>query len=247
MLVLENVNKAFYDKAIFKDLNLTVKKDDFITIIGSNGAGKSTLLNIINGNVKIDTGKVFLDNRDITNLSAYKKARFIHRVYQDPLIGSSPSLTIAENLAIILTKNKGFGLRRLVKKKEYNLLSKYIEPLNLGLDKELDKEIKFLSGGQKQAIALVMAIYAKPKILLLDEHTAALDPKTSQLILKLTEELIQTHKIPTLMVTHNLTDAIKYGNRLIMLDEGKVLYDISGNDKKNLTKEDLLDLFNQQK
>lgn len=243
MLVLENVSKTFYDKIIFNSLNLTVKKDDFIVIIGSNGAGKSTLLNIISGNVKVDSGKLMLDKQDITYLPAYKKARFIHRVYQDPLMGSSPTLSIAENLAIILTKNKGFGLKKLVKNKEYNLLRKYLEPLNLGLDKELDKEIKFLSGGQKQALALIMAFCAKPKILLLDEHTAALDPKTSELILKLTEELIKLHKIPTLMVTHNLTDAIKYGNRLIMLDDGKVLYDISSDDKKKLTKEELFNLF----
>ncbi len=247
MLELINVSKKFADKKVFENLNLKISANDFITIIGSNGAGKSTLLNIISGKVRADNGRIILGDEDITCLKPHIRAKKMHRVYQDPLSGTSPSLSIIENLAIVSAKNHGFGLKFTVNRKMVDYYIALLKEVNLGLEEQLNTKVGLLSGGQKQALSLLMATLAKPEVLLLDEHTAALDPETSQVILHLTEKLVKETAIPTLMVTHNLSDAIKYGNRLIMLDKGNILLDISGTDKMNLTQDDLLTLFKKAK
>jgi len=247
MLTLNNVSKSFQDKKVFDQFNLSVSQDDFITIIGSNGAGKSTLLNLISGNLAVDKGEIKLNGRDITYLKAYKKAKKMSRVYQDPMLGTSPSLTIIENMSIVASKLTGLHLGYAVKKKNTDYYYSQLKQLNLGLENQLNTKVGLLSGGQKQALSLLMATLANPQLLLLDEHTAALDPDTSQVILSLTEELIRNKMIPTLMVTHNLNDAIKYGNRLIMLDKGRVLLDIHEEEKREMTSGHLLNLFKKAK
>jgi len=247
MLELRKVNKSFYGNKVLIDLNLTVNKDDFITIIGSNGAGKTTLFNIISGKYTVDSGEIILNSQNITNLKPHKRAKVIHRIFQDPLLGSSKSLTILENLAIVEAKTTGFGLDCTVKKKNIEKYVDLLEMVNLGLDKHLHTPVGLLSGGQKQALSLLMAILAKPQILLLDEQTAALDPETAQVILKITEDLVKQEQLPTLMVTHNLSDACRLGNRLIMLDKGRIVIDIKDEEKANLTPEYLLSLFKKQK
>ncbi|QVK18613.1 ATP-binding cassette domain-containing protein [Mycoplasmatota bacterium] len=247
MLELKNVSKSFQDKKVFDKFKLTVDKNDFITIIGSNGAGKSTLLNLISGELSVDQGVISLNGDDITHLKAYKKAKKMSRVFQKPLLGTSPSLTIIENLSIILAKRTGFGLRYAVKKKNIDYFKSLLKPLNLGLENQLNTKVGLLSGGQKQALSLIMATLSKPQLLLLDEHTAALDPETAKIILELTKNLVEKQEITTLMITHNLNDAITYGNRLIMLDKGKALLDIHGKEKQSLTSNDLLNLFKQAK
>jgi len=247
MLVLKNINKSFNGKKVLRDLNLAVDKGDFITIIGSNGAGKTTLLNIISGKYTVDSGEINLNGQDITKIKPHKRAKIIHRIFQDPLLGSSKSLTILENLAIVEAKTKGFGLNFTVKKRKIDKYIELLKMVNLGLENQLYTPVGQLSGGQKQALSLIMAILAKPQILLLDEHTAALDPETAQVILKITEDLVKQEELPTLMVTHNLSDACRLGNRLIMLDKGQVIIDIKGEEKANLTPEYLLSLFKNQK
>ncbi len=247
MLTLKNISKSFADKGIFKQFDLTVSQNDFISVIGSNGAGKSTLLNLITGEVTVDNGNIVLNGEDITHKKAHKKAQMMSRVYQDPLVGTSKMLTIIENLSIVLSKQSGFNLGFAVKKKYISSFKTILSELNLGLENELNTKVGLLSGGQKQALSLIMATLVCPKLLLLDEHTAALDPETSQIILNLTEKLVMEKQIPTLMVTHNMNDAIRYGNRLIMLDKGEILFDISGEEKQNLTNLDLLNLFKKAK
>ncbi len=246
MLTLKNICKSFYEKKLFTNLNLTVSKNDFITIIGSNGAGKSTLLNLISGKLQVDSGEIRLNDDDITYLKPYKKAKRLSRVFQNPLIGTSPSLTIIENLSIVSTKLQGYGLRFAVNKSKIDDFKSLLKKLKLGLENELNTKVGLLSGGQKQALSLLMATLAEPELLLLDEHTAALDPETSVTILKITDQLIKEKNIPVLMVTHNLQDAIQYGNRLLMLDKGKIVLDIKEKEKKNLKTEDLLLLFSQK-
>ena len=248
MMTLSNINKTFYsasgeEKAIFTDLNLKVAKGEFISVIGSNGAGKSTLLNLISGNIDLDNGTIEIEGENITNLEKHKRSKIISKVYQNPSMGTAPSMTIFENLSMADNKGKIFGwsLGLNQSKKEYykNLLKE----LDLGLENLMETEVQYLSGGQRQCLALIMATLNQPKILLLDEHTAALDPKTSQIIMDKTKDIITKYEIPTLMITHNLQDAIKYGNRLIMLHNGKIILDISGDEKKELTQEKLMDVF----
>lgn len=248
MLQLNNICKKFNknssdEKLIFENLNLHIKKGEFVVIVGGNGAGKSTLMNLISGSIFPDNGDIFIDGQNITNLQENKRAKFIGRVFQDPLKGSAPNLTVEENLSLALLRDKKRGLAFGVHKNKRALLKNELKNFNLGLENRLDAKMGLLSGGQRQAVTLLMATLVKPKILLLDEHTAALDPKSSEKILELTEKITSDEHITTLMITHNLDDAIRLGNRLIMLNKGKIQFDVSGDDKKSLLNSNLSDMF----
>ncbi|WP_125152024.1 ABC transporter ATP-binding protein [Clostridium rectalis] len=252
MLQIKNLCKVFNNntvngKKIFHGLNLTVNKGDFITIIGSNGAGKSTLLNIISGTIPIDQGAIYLEDIEISKLLEHKSNRFIGRVFQDPSKGTSPSMTILENMSMAKNKGKRFGFSFGIDKKNISYFKELLSKLDLGLEEKINSKVGLLSGGQRQALTLIMTAMTEPKLLLLDEHTAALDPKTSEKIIKLTDNIVKERKLTTLMVTHNLNHAINLGNRLIMLHEGKVILDIEGKEKKNLTRGKLLQLFGENK
>ena len=248
MLKLQNISKKFGsnsadEKVIFENLNLNIKKGEFVIIVGGNGEGKSTLMNLISGSVLPDSGRIFIDGKDVTNLHEHKRAKFIGRVFQDPLKGSCPNLTVEENLSLAMLRNKKRTLHFGINKGGRENLKHELEKLNLGLENRLDAKMGTLSGGQRQAITLLMATLVKPKILLLDEHTAALDPKSSEKILNLTEKITSDNSITTLMITHNLEHAIKFGSRLIVLDSGKIKHDVSGNDKTSLAEHKFLNIF----
>lgn len=248
VLTLKGITKQFNkgtanQNTVLNQLSLEVEKGDFITIIGGNGAGKSTLLNSIAGNFMIDHGTVMLGNRDLTTLKEEKRAEFIGRVFQDPVMGTAPRMTVGENLAIAYRRGKKRSLRKGTTDKEREYFKSILFELGLGLENRLDSEMGLLSGGQRQAIALLMATMNKPELLLLDEHTAALDPNTAKIVLEITQKRIEQEELTALMITHNMNDALKYGNRLIMLDSGRVIVDISGEKKKNLTVADVLVLF----
>lgn len=250
MVILEHIQKIFYrntpnENRVLNDLSLEVRDGDFITIIGSNGAGKSTLLNIIAGVYFPDSGKIYLDGKDITNLPEFKRAAFIGRVFQDPMLGTAPSMTIEENLSIAYARPNNMVLRRGLDIQRRNIFKEYLKNINLGLENRLSTKVRLLSGGQRQVLTLIMATIKKPKLLLLDEHTAALDPKTALLVNSLTEEIVQKNKLTTIMVTHNLEHAIKMGNRLIMMHSGQIVLDISGEEKASMTIPRLLSKFEQ--
>lgn len=228
---------------VLKGINLEMKEKEFITIIGGNGAGKSTLLNSIAGALPIEEGKIILDNQEITKQKVSQRAQHISRVFQDPKMGTAVRLTVEENLALAMKRGKKRSLASGVKEKDRAFFKEQLAMLDLGLEDRLQAEIGLLSGGQRQAITLLMATLIKPKLLLLDEHTAALDPKTSVVVMELTKRLIDTLELTAFMVTHNMEDAIRYGNRLIMLHQGTIAVDISGKEKENLTVPDLLALF----
>ena len=248
MLKITNVYKTFNpgtvnEKRALSGLNLHLADGDFVTVIGGNGAGKSTLLNAISGVWRPDYGRIEINGVDVTNQPAYKRAALLCRVFQDPMKGTAPDMEIAENLAIAARRGK---TRRLVwgcTRRERETYRALLAQLDLGLENRLSTKVGLLSGGQRQAVTLLMATLKNPKLLLLDEHTAALDPKTAAKVLSITDKLVTENRLTTLMVTHNMYDAIKYGNRLIMLHEGNVVVDIAGEAKKNLTVEDLLALF----
>lgn len=248
MLKITNLYKTFHPgtvnaKTALDGLNLELQEGDFVTVIGGNGAGKSTMLNAISGVWRPDYGSIEIDGVDVTAMPAYKRAALLCRVFQDPMKGTAPDMEIAENLAIAARRGKR---RRLVwgcTRREREDYRELLAQLELGLEERLSTKVGLLSGGQRQAVTLLMATLKKPKLLLLDEHTAALDPKTAAKVLAITDKLVTENRLTTLMVTHNMYDAIKYGNRLIMLHEGNVVVDISGEAKKNLTVEDLLALF----
>ena len=240
MLKIQALHKVFNENTInenkvFSDFSLTVNKGDFISIIGSNGAGKSTLLNIIAGTIECDEGQILLDGKDVTRDSEYKRAKEIGRVFQNPSLGIAPNMTILENLALADNKGKSYGLSFGVNKKRINYYKELLKEVDLGLEDKLYNKVTLLSGGQRQALTLLMAMMSKPKLLLLDEHTAALDPKTSIKIMDITEKIVKDTGITTLMITHNLNHAIKSGNRLLMMHGGKVLFDVRGKEKKELT------------
>ncbi|MBO3444731.1 ATP-binding cassette domain-containing protein [Clostridium sp. CCUG 7971] len=250
MLKIKSINKGFNketinETSIFNNFNLEINKGDFITIVGSNGAGKSTLLNIISGALELDSGNIFLEEKDITNLKEHKKSRFISRVFQDPTKGTSPSMTILENLSLADNKGSSFGLSLGVNKKKIEKFKDPLSILNLGLEDKINTKVGMLSGGQRQALSLLMATLNTPKILLLDEHTAALDPKTSENIINLTNKIVKEKNITTIMITHNLNHAIEFGNRLLMMHRGEIILDIGRLEKKNLTKNDLIEEFNK--
>ena len=215
----------------------------YIIIAGVNGAGKSTLLNLIAGVHYTDTGSIVLDGKDLTGKPEYVRAKYLGRVFQDPMMGTAANMSIEENLAMAMRRGKRRGLAWHIKNEERDLYREKLALLDLGLDKRMQAKVGLLSGGQRQALTLLMSCLQKPKLLLLDEHTAALDPKTAKKVLELTEEFVTQDKLTTFMVTHNMKDAIRYGNRLIMMMDGKVVYDVRGEEKKNLTVEDLLAKF----
>lgn len=250
MLKIENLKKSFHSelgsvKEVFKGLNFKLNDGDFVSIIGSNGAGKSTLLNIIMGNIAPDSGNIYIGDRDITRLEKHRRNAFISKVYQNPTLGTAPSMTVFENLSMADNKGKKFNLTLGLNKKRKDIYRGLLAELGLGIENQLDTEVGLLSGGQRQCLALIMATLNNPEVLLLDEHTAALDPKTSELIMEKTQKVVEKNKIPTLMITHNLADAIKYGNRLIMLHQGRIVLDIEGDNKKALTPERLLEAFHE--
>lgn len=250
MLRLENINKVFNagtidECTIFDNFNLSIEKGEFVSVIGSNGSGKTTMLNIICGLTSVDSGKIYFDNKDVTGMSEYKRAKFIGRVFQEPRMGTCPNLTILENMSLADNKNKPFGLSVGVNKKRLDYYRTLVEECGLGLENRMNVPVGSLSGGQRQALALVIANMSDIKMLILDEHTAALDPKSSELVMKLTDKFVKKSNITTLMVTHNLRFAVEYGTRLIMMHEGNCVIDIKGDNKKNCNVDDLLNKFNE--
>ena len=250
MLRMIQIEKSFNvgtinEKKIFSGLSLTIEDGDVITVIGGNGAGKSTLLNTIAGVHKVDGGLILMDNEDITYKTEMQRAKYIGRVFQDPMMGTAPTMMIEENLALAYRRTKSRGLSWGITQKERQLYKEQLSRLGLGLEDRMTSKVGLLSGGQRQALTLLMATLQKPKLLLLDEHTAALDPATSSKVLQLSDEIIQENNLTALMVTHNMNDAIKHGNRLIMMDKGSIILDIKGEEKKNLTIEDLLHKFEE--
>ena len=248
MLDLIKINKTFYpgtanENHVLKDIDLHLDNGDFVTVIGGNGAGKSTLLNIISGAFFPDSGKVTIDEVDVTWLPEHKRAAYLGRVFQDPMRGTAGDMGIDENLALAPRRGQRRGLAWGISRAEREHYKTTLQSLNLGLEGRLGIKVRLLSGGQRQALTLMMATLKRPRILLLDEHTAALDPKTGAKVLSLTQELIEENKLTTLMITHNMRDAIHQGNRLIMMHEGRIILDIRGQDKQKLTVEDLLHQF----
>ncbi len=250
MLEIRNISKTFNpgtinEKKALSDLSLTLKDGDFVTVIGGNGAGKSTLLNAVAGVWPVDCGSILLDGEDITALPEHKRAKYIGRVFQDPMMGTAPNMQMEENLALALRRGQKRGLRWGVTKAERQEYREKLKTLGLGLEDRMTVKVGLLSGGQRQALTLLMASLRKPKLLLLDEHTAALDPATAAKVLELSDRIVEENGLTALMITHNMTDAIKHGNRLIMMDQGRIILDIEGEDKKHLTKKDLMDKFAQ--
>lgn len=250
MLEIQDVHKTFNagtinEKVALNGVNLNLNPGDFVTIIGGNGAGKSTTLNAIAGVWSIDSGKIVIDGVDITKLSEHKRAAFLGRVFQDPMTGTAATMSIEENMAIAARRGQRRGLGWGITKKERESFKESLKTLDLGLEDRLSSKVGLLSGGQRQAITLLMASLKKPKLLLLDEHTAALDPKTAAKVLALSDKIISDHNLTAMMVTHNMKDAILHGNRLIMMHEGKIIYDVSGEEKKQLKVSDLLAKFEE--
>lgn len=248
MLDLIKINKTFYpgtpnENHVLHDLSLHLDNGDFITVIGGNGAGKSTMLNIISGQFFPESGQVTIDGQDVTWLPEHKRAVYLGRVFQDPMQGTAGDMGIDENLALAARRGKRRGLSWGIGKAERDLYRETLQGFGLGLEGRLSTKVRLLSGGQRQALTLLMATLLKPSILLLDEHTAALDPKTGAKVLELTRQLIEEHRLTTLMITHNMREAIQYGNRLIMMHAGRIILDIRGKEKQNLTVEDLLHQF----
>lgn len=250
VLTIENLHHYFEkgtvnENHVLNGISLTMNHGDYITIIGGNGAGKSTLLNSIAGTIQIETGKITLNGKDVTKHSVMKRSKEISRVFQDPKMGTAVRLTVEENLALAMKRGQHRGFGSGVKKKDREFFREQLATLNLGLENRLGAEIGLLSGGQRQAITLLMATLQRPELILLDEHTAALDPKTSITVMDLTEKLIKEHKLTAFMVTHDMEDAIKYGNRLIMLHQGQIVVDIAGEKKQHLTVAELMEMFHK--
>ena len=250
MLEIKNIWKTFNagtvnEKAALRGVSLTLGDGDFITVIGGNGAGKSTLMNAVAGVYPVDEGTITIDGIDVTKLPEHKRAPFIGRVFQDPMMGTAATMQIEENLALAARRGQPRGLGWAITKQERERYRELLKTLDLGLEDRLTSKVGLLSGGQRQALTLLMATLKKPKLLLLDEHTAALDPKTADKVLDTTERIIQRDKLTTLMITHNMRDAIAHGNRLIMMYEGRVAIDVAGEEKKKLTVEGLLEMFSK--
>ena len=248
MLKLEHLYKTFNpgtinQKVALSDLSLHLNPGDFVTVIGGNGAGKSTRLTAIAGVWAVDSGRIILDGQDVTALPEHKRAKFIGRVFQDPMMGTAPNMQLEENLALAMRRGQRRGLGWGVTKAEREVYREKLKTLNLGLEDRMTVKVGLLSGGQRQALTLLMASLQKPKLLLLDEHTAALDPATAAKVLDLSDRIVAENQLTALMITHNMTDAIKHGNRLIMMNEGRIILDISGEEKKQLTKQMLMDKF----
>ncbi|MEA1963782.1 MAG: ATP-binding cassette domain-containing protein [Candidatus Aerophobetes bacterium] len=252
MLKINHLSKVFFkgsanENVALQEINLYVPRSDFVTIVGSNGAGKTTLLNVISGVFPPEEGKIEIDGQDVIKLPEYKRAPSIGRVFQDPLEGTAASLTIEENLAIASLKNKKRRLRLAITRKKRKEFRRKLKTLGLGLEDRLREKVSLLSGGQRQALTILMATLAEPELLLLDEHTASLDPKTAQKIIHLTKEIVARNSLTTLMVTHNMEEALKFGNRTIMMHEGRIILDISGKERAKMSVNDLLDKFSEVK
>lgn len=248
MLEIKNLSKSFNSGTenelnIFENFNLNIEESEFVAILGSNGCGKSTLFNLISGSLKEDAGSISLDETSINNLKEEDRAWGIGKVHQDPSKGVSPSLTILENLSLANKKCEKFSLRNLIKKDKIKRFVEILKEVDLGLENKLDTQVKFLSGGQRQALSLIMATLKKPKLLLLDEHTAALDPKTSKVIMEKTKQLIDKQHITAMMISHNLRDAVQYADRIIMLDKGRVILDV---ESKKITESELAKIYNSK-
>ena len=250
MLKINNVYKTFNantvnEKKVFEGLSLTLNEGDFVTVIGGNGAGKSTMLNVVSGAIIPDDGTVTIDGVDVTKLPEHKRAKYIGRVFQDPRMGTATDMWVEENMSIADSRGMRRGLKWAITNKDREKYKKQLALLDLGLEDRLSTKMGLLSGGQRQAVTLLMATMKKPKLLLLDEHTAALDPKTAAKVLEITDKLITENNLTALMVTHNMKDAIAHGNRLVMMNAGKIIIDVSGEEKKKLTVETLLDAFSK--
>ncbi len=248
MLKLQNISKTFNpgtinEKKALSGLSLHLAPGDFVTVIGGNGAGKSTMLNAIAGVWPVDEGRIRLDGKDITALPEYKRAALIGRVFQDPMMGTAPNMQLEENLALALRRGQKRGLRWGVTREERASYHEVLKTLGLGLEDRMTAKVGLLSGGQRQAVTLLMASLRKPKLLLLDEHTAALDPATAAKVLELSDQIVSENKLTTLMITHNMSDAIRHGNRLIMMNEGRIILDVRGEEKAHLTRQELVDKF----
>ena len=250
MLELKNISKTFFpgtvhEKTALDNLSLTLHEGDFVTVIGGNGAGKSTMLNAIAGTFSVDSGSILIDGKDVTRLPEFKRAALLGRVFQDPMMGTAPTMQIQENLALAARRGKHRGLKWGITPQEEQEYYQKLKDLDLGLEDRMKAKVGLLSGGQRQALTLLMAALQKPKLLLLDEHTAALDPRTAAKVLELSDKIVEENHLTTMMITHNMKDAIAHGNRLIMMDAGHVVLDLSGEEKKKLTVSDLLTLFSK--
>ena len=250
MLELKNISKTFFpgtvhEKTALDNLSLTLHEGDFVTVIGGNGAGKSTMLNAIAGTFSVDSGSILIDGKDVTRLPEFKRAALLGRVFQDPMMGTAPTMQIQENLALAARRGKHRGLKWGITPQEEQEYYQKLKDLDLGLEDRMKAKVGLLSGGQRQALTLLMAALQKPKLLLLDEHTAALDPRTAAKVLELSDKIVEENHLTTMMITHNMRDAIAHGNRIIMMDAGHVVLDISGEEKKKLTVSDLLTLFSK--
>jgi len=248
MLDIQHIYKTFHPgtvnaKTALSDLSLKLNEGDFVTVIGGNGAGKSTMLNAVAGTFTVDAGRILIDGTDVTNLPEHKRAAFIGRVFQDPMMGTAPTMQIEENLALAARRGQKRGLAWGVTNAEREEYHEKLRILGLGLEDRMSAKVGLLSGGQRQALTLLMASLKRPKLLLLDEHTAALDPATAAKVLELSDRIVEENHLTALMITHNMKDAIRHGNRIIMMNNGKIILDIAGEEKKRLTKQDLLDRF----
>lgn len=248
MVEINGVYKTFNagtvnEKHALNGIDLKLNEGDFVTVIGGNGAGKSTMLNMVAGVYPVDCGKITIDGEDVTKLPEHRRAKYIGRVFQDPMTGTAADMQIIENLALAARRGKRKTLAPGVTKKEKAEYQELLKSLDLGLESRLTSKVGLLSGGQRQAVTLLMATLKKPKVLLLDEHTAALDPKTAHKVLEITKQIVEKNNLTTIMITHNMKDAIAIGNRLIMMNDGKIIYDVSGEEKKALTTADLLEKF----
>ncbi len=250
MLDINQISKTFNagtvnEKRALNGLDLHLAEGDFVTVIGGNGAGKSTMLNAIAGTWFVDAGSIMIDGVDVTRLSEHRRAKYLGRVFQDPMTGTAASMQIEENLALAARRGKRRGLKIGITAKERESYKEQLQILGLGLENRLTTHVGLLSGGQRQALTLLMATLEKPKLLLLDEHTAALDPKTASKVLEVTDRIVQRDGLTTIMITHNMKDAIAHGNRLVMMHEGHIIYDVAGEEKKKLTVSDLLHKFEE--
>jgi putative ABC transport system ATP-binding protein len=250
MLEMKAVKIVFHagtvnEKTALAGVDLHLAPGEFVTVIGGNGAGKSTLLNCVSGAYAPSSGEIWIDGQNVTHMPEHRRAKLLGRVFQDPMMGTAGNMWIEENLALALRRGQKRGLRWGITQKEREMFKEQLRRLDLGLEDRLSTKVKLLSGGQRQALTLLMATLQKPKLLLLDEHTAALDPKTARKVLELSEQIIEEHGLTSLMVTHNMRDAIRYGNRLIMMHDGRVAVDVSGEEKKKLTVEALLERFSE--
>lgn len=248
MLKLENVSITFNantvnERKALQNINLDIEDGDFITVIGSNGAGKSTLMNAISGAYRIDQGRIYLDDKNITNLREHQRAKKIGRLFQDPLRGTAPNMTIEENLGLAYSRGKRRSLFPGIRKKDVGYFKNELAALNLGLEERMKTPVGLLSGGQRQALTLLMATIVTPKLLLLDEHTAALDPKTAEKVMELTDKIVKDDNITTIMITHNISNALKYGNKTLVMSQGKVILLLEGEERKNMTVEKLMKLY----